>query len=91
MNKEEKLLISLIYKKLNNLEIFCHKPRASIKKGYVDKRGVRWNGTIYRLSITRKADLLKFIQAIKPYIKHAKRTNDLLKAEVNIIERNKRV
>jgi len=84
-------ILSAFCEKLNELGIFCHKPKLHVKEGFVDKRGVRWNGSIYRLRITRKDDLLKLIYLIKPYLKHGKRVRDLIKAGVNIIERNKRV
>ncbi len=84
-------ILSSICKKLNEFGIRCSKPKIGVEEGYVDKRGVRWNGTIYRLRITRKEELLKLINLIKSSIKHAKRFNDLCKAEENITERNKRI
>jgi len=80
-----------IYQKLNEIGIYCNEPKIRTLEGFVDKRGVRWNGTMYRLRLTRKDDLLNFIRLIKPHIKHAKRFNDICKAEINIIERNKSI
>jgi hypothetical protein len=48
------------------------------------------NKNFYRISINERNSLLKFICAIKSYIKHIKRKNDLLKCENNLLERNKR-
>ena len=84
-------ILFTIHKKLNKLDVYNAEPKISVKEGYVDKRGVRCNGTLYRLRITRKTDLLNFILLIKSCIKHAKRLTDLKIAENNILERNKRV
>ena len=82
-------ILTSIYQKLNEMDIYCAKPRLTVEKGYVDKRGVKNNGDLYRLRITRKNDLLKLVNLIKSRIKHAKRFADLVKAEENLLERNK--
>ncbi|MCR4336015.1 MAG: LAGLIDADG family homing endonuclease [archaeon] len=84
-------ILFTIHKKLDKLGIYTAEPKIVTEEGHVDKRGVRWNGTLYRLRITRKNDLLKFILLIKSVVKHAKRLEDLKMAENSILERNKRV
>ena len=48
------------------------------------------NKDFYRVSINEKNSLLNLINSIKPYIKHKKRSRDMILAEKNILERNKK-
>ena len=82
-------ILTSIHQKLNEMGVYCAKPKLSVQKGYTDKRGVKNNGDLYRIRITRKTDLMSFITLIKPHIKHEKRFADLIKAEENLLERNK--
>jgi intein-encoded DNA endonuclease-like protein len=84
-------ILSAICKRLNSLGINCREPRRHIKAGFMDKRGVKCHRDLYGIKIARKQDLLRLINRLKPYVKHAKRFNDMLHAEENITERNKRV
>lgn len=61
------------------------------KEGHIDKRGVIWHGTVYRLRITTMAGLLSLISLLKPCLKHAKRINDMENSEKSILERVKRI
>ena len=76
---------------LGNIGIKIEGPRMTTKKGHIDKRGVIWNNDMWEVRIRRKKELYNFILLIKPYIKHKKRYNDMIKVEENLINRNKRV
>jgi len=86
----DKNILFSAYLSLNKFGILCGKPKVKAPEGHVDKRGVVFHGTTYRLRVTRKKELLKLIGLVKPHVKHANRMRQLLKAEANIIERNKR-
>jgi hypothetical protein len=73
----DRKIIHQIYGKLNSLGIKSQKPRINIKAGYTDKRGVVTHKDLWGLAIKRKEELRKFINLIKPYIKHKKRLRDL--------------
>lgn len=83
----DKQLLNLIYQKLNSLGIKSNFGIAS-KKGFIS--GVKHNKDSYGVSIGSKENLLVLFKFLKPHIKHKKRFNDLEKAEINIIERNKK-
>ncbi|MBI2017577.1 hypothetical protein HYS92_00855 [Candidatus Daviesbacteria bacterium] len=57
-------------------------------KGFIDKRGVIHNGDFWRVCINEKNSLLKIFDLLIVYMKHQKRIADLLKARVNILQRN---
>jgi len=48
------------------------------------------NQDFWRVSISKKEDLLKLLKLIEPYIKHAKRCKDLKRARENILYRIER-
>lgn len=48
------------------------------------------NQDFYRISINEKGSLMNLINFIKPYINHKKRRTDMILAEKNILERNKK-
>lgn len=80
----DKNLLIQIKNKLASLDINA-KFRLETPSGYHNQ-----NNDFYRVSINDKESLLKFIYRIKHHIMHIKRYNDLLKCEMNILERNKR-
>ena len=47
------------------------------------------NDDFWRVSVNEKNSLLRLFSIIKPYIKHNKRLSDLIRAEKNILERNR--
>lgn len=83
----DKNIISQICNKLNLLNINARFGLAS-KKGI--HSGVKHNQDCWGVSVHEKASLLRLLNYLKPYIKHKKRYNDLIIAEKNILERNKR-
>lgn len=50
----------------------------------------KYNKDFYRVSVNKKNCLLDLINLIKPYTRHKKRLRDMIKAEKNILERNKK-
>jgi len=79
----DKQILKQIAERLNSFGI--------ITKFNLESRAIpdKQNKDFYRVSINEKASLLKFIQLIRPFIKHKKRYNDLLNCKKNILERNK--
>ncbi|MDP2668202.1 MAG: hypothetical protein Q8O65_05770, partial [Nitrosopumilaceae archaeon] len=57
-------------------------------KGFIDKRGVIHNGDFWRITVNEKRSLLLLFDLLDPYLKHAKRLNDLSRARNNVIQRN---
>lgn len=84
----DKNLLFQAYNRLNNIGIVAHINLETVKGTIYG--GVRKNGDFWRINVSSKLDLLKLICLLKPYIKHSKRRGDLLKAEKNIMERNKK-
>ena len=80
----DKNILKKIYLKLNSLEI-----KANFN---LEGRAVKGkhNQDFYRVSINGKKSLIRFINLLKPYIKHAKRYKDMVLCEKNILERNKK-
>lgn len=62
--------------------------RLEQQKGFIDKRGLIHNGDFWRVSVNEKNSLLKLFDLLFPYMKHQKRKTDLLKARLNINQRN---
>src|SRR5207245_435885 len=60
----------------------------SRKKGYVNKRGVRNNSDMWRITVIKKQSLWNFIKLIEPYNKHENKLSDLRKVKNNLILRN---
>lgn len=83
----DKNLLSQIYQKLNQMKINT-KFRLETPAGIYSYG--KHNGDFYRVSVNSKQDLLNLLILLKPLIRHEDRYNDLIKAENNIIERNKK-
>ncbi|TSC90832.1 MAG: hypothetical protein G01um10142_204 [Parcubacteria group bacterium Gr01-1014_2] len=83
----DKNIINQIHCKLKFLNVKTDKPRIMVRAGYIDKRGIRTFRDLWSSRIRRKYELYKFINLIEPYIKHAKRKNDLLKVKENVVSR----
>lgn len=80
----EKNILRIIYNKLNLLGI-----KANFNQEGKSVKG-KYNQDFYRVSINGKQPLIRFINLIKPHIKHAKRYKDMVLCEKNILERNKK-
>jgi len=76
---------------LEKFNILTEGPKLECKKGYIDKRGIKWNGDLWKFRIRRMRELYKFINIIKPYIKHKKRYNDMISVEKNLLSRTGRI
>jgi hypothetical protein len=83
----DRKIINLLYSKLSEMGIEGSEPKITVKKGYIDKRGIKCRGDLWRFRITRKKELLKFIRFIEKYIKHKKRRDDMIKAKDSLIRR----
>ena len=83
----DKNILFQIFNKLNSLGINA-KFGLALKKGIYS--GVKHNKDCWGVFVYPKNDLLNLFSLIKPYMKHAKRINDLTIGENNILERNKR-
>lgn len=83
----DKNILFQIHKKLNSLDInttFNLASRAGIL--YSKKQ----NKDCWGVFVSSKYALSKLLKFIKPYMKHKKRIHDLILAEKNILERNKK-
>lgn len=74
----------------NNLQ--CPEP---IKIGYAgqmyDKnKGYKYNKDLWRIRVSEKKSLLKLLEMLYPYLKHAKRRNDTRKSIKNIYARTRK-
>jgi len=83
----DKNILFQIYKKLNALGINTKFGLAS-KKGY--SSGQQRNQDCWGVYVYSKKDILNLLQILKPLLKHKKRYNDLILAEKNVLERNKK-
>jgi len=87
----DKELLFEIAKNLKKFNILVEGPKLTVKKGHIDKRGVRWNNDMWNARIRKMRELYKFASIIKPYIKHKKRYNDLISVENNLLSRTYRI
>ena len=87
----DKHLLFEISKILKQLKIDVEGPKLEIKKGFIDKRGVRCNGDLWKIRIKRMKELYRFISLVKPYIRHKKRYNDMMNVEKNLLSRTTRI
>jgi predicted DNA-binding protein YlxM (UPF0122 family) len=83
----DKKILFQIHKHLNKFGI-------NSKFGIVSKQGIyrgkKQNKDCFGVFVNSKEDLLNLFNFLKPYIKHRKRYGDLVMAENNILERNKK-
>lgn len=68
--------------------IMLPKPKLAVPKGHVTRQGIRYNQDLWYLESGAKATLLKLFARIAPYLKHAKRVQDMHSAIANIRQRN---
>ena len=83
----DKHILFQAYQKLNHLGINA-KYGLSREKGICSGR--KSNEDCWGISVNSKESLLKLFEGIRPYIQHKKRLNDLILAEKNVLERNKK-
>lgn len=83
----DKNILHQIWKRVNESDIKCPKPLLAKPKGYEAKPGFKNKKDMWRLSVNRKDALLSLFINLKPYIKHAKRKQDLCSALRNIQSR----
>jgi len=83
----DKNILFQIYNKLNSLNINTIFNLAS-KAGVLHNR--KQNKDCWGVFVSSKEALSKLFEFIKPYMKHKKRRNDLILAEKNVLERNKK-
>jgi len=84
----DKNILFQIYKKLNDLGVNAKFGLASQKGTFY---GRKYNQDCWGIYVYSKKDLLYLLQTIKPFVKHKKRYSDLISAEKNILERNKKL
>ena len=89
VGSQDKTIIHQIRQKLIELGILCRPPQIKRKKGTRDIRGTISNENIWGLWIHRKDSILKLIDLINPYLKHANKRKGVEIVKNNILERNK--
>lgn len=90
VGSQDKTILHQIRKKLIELGILCRPPQIKRKKGTRDIRGTISNENIWGLWIHRKNAILKLIDLINPYLKHADKRRGMEIVKNNILERNKK-
>ena len=83
----DKNILFQIYNKLNSLNIKTTFNLVA-KAGILNKR--KYNKDCWGVFVNSKDGLFKLLTSIKPYMRHRKRIRDLISAEKNILERNKK-
>ncbi len=87
---QDKKILHQIRKKLVELEIFLRPPKLTREKGDVDNKGIVSNDNVWGIWVYRKNALLKLIDLIGPFLKHAGRQEDMKMVKNNIDKRNKK-
>jgi hypothetical protein len=65
---------------LNARSIHCPPAKLRVRAGYTNKHGVRSNGELWGVGISRKESLDRLFQHIDPYVRHARRRRDMERA-----------
>jgi hypothetical protein len=65
---------------LNERGIVCPPAKARVRAGYTNKAGIRSNGELWGLGISRKDSLDRLFQHIDPHVRHARRRRDMERA-----------
>lgn len=82
-------LLTQIKKLLEKFGVETPHITRSVRKGFVASHGYRYNHDYWNLVISKKKELIKLFKLIEPYLKHARRLNNLKIARNNIELRNK--
>jgi len=90
IRSQDKNILHQIQNKLIELKILCRPPRLVRRKGTRDIRGTISNENIWGLWIYRKDALLKLIDLLAPYLKHADKQKRMKIVKNNVFERNKK-
>jgi hypothetical protein len=90
IRSQDKNILQQIRAKLIKLGILCRPPQIARRKGTKDIRGTISNENIWGLWIYRKDALLKLVELINPYSKHADKRRGMEIVKNNVLERNKR-
>jgi len=90
LRSQDKNILHQIRAKLIELGILCRPPQIARKKGTRDINGTISNGDIFGLWIYRKDALLKLIDLMNPYSKHADKRKRMEIVKNNVLERNKK-
>jgi len=85
----DKNILHQVHGALLELGVECPSPRIHYPKGYTNKYGIRYSDDYWELKISAKRALLRLFDLLEPYLKHAKRRQDMMKARANIEERNR--
>jgi predicted transcriptional regulator len=86
----DKNIIFSCHEMLAKVDFVFAAPTICALKGQTDKNGISYNKDMWRLKTLAKATLLAVFNRISPYLRHAKRIDDMHKAIENINERNSR-
>jgi TyrR family helix-turn-helix protein len=86
----DKNILHQIHSALLELGVECPSPRIHYPKGYTNKYGIRYSKDYWELKTGAKRALLRLFDLLEPYLKHAKRRQDMMKARANIEERNRK-
>jgi len=89
VRSQDKNILHQIRIKLIELGILLRPSQIVRKKGTKDKRRIISNGDIWGIFIHRKDSILKLIDLIIPYLKHAKKRKNMEIVKNNILWRNK--
>jgi len=90
LRSQDKNILRQIRAKLIELGILCRPSQIARKKGTRDIRGTISNEDIFGLWIYRKDALLKLIDLLHPYSKHADKRKGMEIVKNNVLERNKK-
>jgi hypothetical protein len=76
----ERNVLTQLGEALNDRGVACPPARLRVPAGYTNKYGVRSNGELWGLGISRKQSLDDLFTRIDPYVRHARRRKDMLRA-----------
>jgi hypothetical protein len=74
------VLLGQLASGLNARRIVCPPARLRVRAGYTNCYGVRSNGDLWGLGISRKDSLLELFRKIEPHLRHPRRRRDMLTA-----------
>jgi len=90
IKSQDRNILQQIRAKLIELGVLCRPSQIARRAGEKDIRGVKNNKDIWAVFIYRKDALLKLMDLINSYLKHAKRRKNMELVKNNIIWRNKK-
>ena len=89
LDSYDKNIIIWIFKWLKKDNIICPGPKIIGEKGHVynKSKGYKYNKDLWRVRLSQRESLEKFLKKIKPYLRHKKRILDLNKCLINLNDR----